>query len=167
MLKRIAIVLLIILICCLVYVGLSDINLLSISGNSKKNYYPYLRISISIILSILILLSIKKKYTAYYFLNLLWIIPIMIIIFKNIFGFYNTEKLDYLLGENVKNYNIKQYEDHTWIINMIILKNANKVDTIYVSENPSWEKKSYQLNDKKQSKIVRSWITGYYYVSVK
>lgn len=168
MLKIIALILLTLLISFLVYVEISDIYLLKVSGNNSTNYYPYLRICISIIFSILILLIIKKKVTLYSLLNLLWIIPIVIIVFKNLFGFYNTEKLDYLMGKTLNDYTINQHMDHHgWLINEISIKNLNKIDTIYISENPSLEKKMYQLKNKSESKLVRSWITGYYYVSVK
>ncbi len=167
MIKKTAIALLLIFISFLTYIYFSNIHLLNISGNSEINHYPYLRISISIILSVLILLAVKKKKTPYYFLNLLWLAPIIIILFKTLFGTYNTEKLDYLLGYTIDEFNIKQYEGHSWLINEITIKNKKSTDTIYVSENPDWEGKSYQLKDNKQSRIVKSWITGYYYVYVK
>ena len=61
-LKRIAIVLLINSILFLVYIHFSNINLLEISGNKDVNYYPYLRLAISVIFSIFILLIFIKEY---------------------------------------------------------------------------------------------------------
>lgn len=71
------------------------------------------------------------------------------------------------MGKTIDNYDLKQIENRGWIINEITIKYLNKNDIIYISENPSWKKQLYQLNDKEQSKIVKSWVTGYYYVSVK
>lgn len=167
MLKKISLVILIISLIFLVWVYFYKIYLLNIAGNSKENYYPYLRILISIFFSLLFILALRKKYNIYYFLNLLWMVPIFIFILKIGFGSYNLEKLDYLIGRRVNNFEIRQYENRGWLINEITIKNKNEIDTLYVSENPSWENKSYQLKDKAQSKIVKSWLTGYYYVSVK
>lgn len=167
MLKKISVILLFLFILSLIYIDVSEVNLLKISGNINENYYPYLRISIAIILSLLILFSVVKKLNFYYFLNLLWLIPLFIIIINITIGFYTTEKIDYFFGKTVNNYNIRQYEDHGWIISEITIKSTKKTDTIYVSENPLWKNKSNQLKNRKEVKVVKSLITGYYYVSMK
>ena len=87
MLKKISVILLFLFILSLIYIDVSEVNLLKISGNINENYYPYLRISIAIILSLLILFSVVKKLNFYYFLNLLWLIPLFIIIINITIGF--------------------------------------------------------------------------------
>ena len=167
MLKKISLILLFLFVILLIYINVNDVNLLKISGNVKENYYPYLRISIAIILSFLILFSVVKKLNFYFFLNLLWLIPLFIIIIKITIGFYTTEKIDYFFAKTVNNYNIRQYDDHGWVISEITVKSTKKTDTIYVSENPLWKNKSNQLKNRQEVKVVKSWITGYYYVSMK
>lgn len=167
MLKKISIILLIIILSFLGYVYLSGINLLEIGGNSQINYYPYIRFSLALIIGLLLVLIFKKNKNFYYFLHLIWIVSILYFLLYQFFGFYNTQKLDYLLGKTINNYKIKQYIEHENIVNEITIKNPNKTDTLYVSESPIWKNKSYQLKSKAESKIVKSWMTGYYYVSVK
>lgn len=167
MLKTLSLILLFLFISLLIYIDVNDVKLLKIGGNVKENYYPYLRLAIAIILSFLILFSIVKKLNFYCFLNLLWLIPLFVIIIKITIGFYTTEKIDYFFGKTVNNYNIRQYEDRGWVINEITVRSTKKTDTIYVSENPLWKNKSNQLKNRQESKVVKSWITGYYYVSIK
>lgn len=165
MLQKISILLLVIILLFLGYVYISKINLLEVGGNSDINYYPYIRLSLTVVLSLLLIF--KKTKNVYYFLHLLWVIPAFSLLINRFFGAYNIKKLDYHMGKTIDNYDLKQIENRGWIINEITIKYLNKNDIIYISENPSWKKQLYQLNDKEQSKIVKSWVTGYYYVSVK
>lgn len=151
----------------LIYIYSTRIHLLHVDNKGDINNYPYVRYALAVFLSIFIFFGFTKKIRIYQTLNLLWLFPVLIILINLIFGSYNTEKLDFFLGKKIKNYEVSQYENRGWKINQIMIKYPNKTDTIYVSENPSWKNKSYQLSDEKQTKIVKSWITGYYYISVK
>lgn len=166
MLKIISTGILSIVLTFLGYVYLLDINFVEVGGNSQVNYYPYIRFSLALILAFLLVLILKNRKKTYDLLHLLWMIPILYFFINHFFGFYNTKKLDYILGKTIDQYNIKQYKKRDWLVNEITVKEESKIDTISVSESPSWENKSDQLKSRNESKIVKSWITGYYYVSV-
>ena len=165
-LKRIAIVLLINSILFLVYIHFSNINLLEISGNKDVNYYPYLRLVISVIFSIFILLIFIKEYKINIVLNLLWLIPVFYVFFSYVFGIYNIQKTDNFLAKKVNQFDVNQYQDRGWTISRFIIKNNHNTDTLYLSINPSW-KSVYTVKELQNAKLSKSWITGYYYVSLK
>lgn len=168
--KKISTVLLVIMIGFLFYIHFSDPHstLMKISGNSKVNYYPYVRLIIALILSILLLLLGLKKYKIYSFLHLLWLIPVIWVSLKLFFGIYNTEKTDYFLSPKIsQEYSIHPYELDGWLINEIRIKTNNSIDTLYASVNPTWEAKKWnQAKNTNNIKVFKSFITGYYYVSI-
>lgn len=169
-LQKLAIVVLISTLGFLIYIYLSNpyLKLMKVSGNSEENYYPYVRLIIAFLLSISLLFSFLKKYKIYHFLHLLWLVPIIWGLLKLFFGIYNTEKTDFYLSTPIsKNYTIHQYESKGWLINEIRVKSHNKIDTIYTSVNPTWQnEKKNKAKDNNKLKIFRSFITGYYYVSI-
>lgn len=96
----------------------------------------YWVLSLTIILSILLLIIIEKKYDFFTIFNLMWI-PLFIGIFIGLsFTPYTLRKLDYIFSKEVKKFNVEYYQDgNLWHIHKI----SHQSDTIYYNQNESWE----------------------------
>ncbi len=165
MIRNISITLLLISTIFLIFISFKEFTLLEISGNSKENYYPKLRIYNSLCFSILISLSLTKKIKLQTIINLIWVIPVTYLFFYYIFGLSNLKKIDFLFGREVSKVKVTEYKVRDFPVKEIILLNKKKNDTIYYSGNPCCDKVTFTLQDIQNAKITKSWLTGYYYIS--
>lgn len=146
-----------------IYVGFSDFELLKIKGNSKENFYPYLKFFIASYFAILFLLIYRKKYSFVYFFHLLWLIPILILFLNVVYDSYSIKKIDYLIRKKQTTFEVTEYMYKTEQIKKIVIGN----DTLLYSPSPCCENEGYSLEEIQNANISKSWITGYYYVLVK
>lgn len=144
------------------YVGFCDFELLKIKGNSKENFYPCLVFSIASYFAVLFILIYFKKYNLVSFLHLLWLIPVLILFFNMMYGSNNIRKIDYLIGIKQKKSEVTEYRYKTEQIKRIVIGQ----DTLLYSPLPCCDNEEFTLEEIKGANISKSWITGYYYISI-
>lgn len=96
----------------------------------------YWVLSLTIILSILLLIIIEKKYDFFTIFNILWI-PLFIGIFIGLsFTPYTLRKLDFIFSKKVNDYNVEYFsEDRYFHVHKFIYKN----DDLYYYEDERWD----------------------------
>lgn len=165
MIKKLALILLTISVFFLVYVVMTEVSFVKVSGNSKVNHYSILRLIVSIYFSVLILIVlIKKSFTR--ILNVFWLLPLLYLFFKYIYGIANLKKMDSLIGNNINSFEISEYYIKDIPVKEIKILGNNKIDTIYYSGNPCCDSRVLTVQDLKTAKVSKSFITGYYYLTV-
>lgn len=166
MIKKFALILLTVSVFFLGYVVMTEENFVKVSGNSKVNHYPILRLMVSIYFSVLILITLVKKNITR-ILNVFWLLPLLYLFFKYIFGIANLKKMDSLIGNNINSFEISEYNIKGIPVKEIKILGNNKIDTIYYSDNPCCDSNVLTVQDLKTAKVSKSFITGYYYVTLK
>ncbi len=146
----------------LCYRAFSRFELLKVKGNLKENFYPYLKVIISLYFAILLLLVFSNKYTLNFLWHLLWLTPLLLLFFVYGYGSYNIKKIDYFIGSKQKIDSITEYTYKSERIKKIVIgKNV-----LLYSSLPCCDDELYSVDDIKKAKVKKSWITGYYYLSI-